>query len=548
MKTALVLLKPRFLSAKNSLAPKSLLMRSPFIVTGIAVWVLLFLGFLHMLRFIKGVGPLGEIISIKLLAMIFFSLTGFLLLSNLITAISAFYLSRDLPLLMAKPVRGEDLMSYKAVEAAVNSSWMVLLFTPTVFLAYGIVYDAPWWFYPFSLLAFVPFLIIPAGAGFALVHVLARIFPVGKTRGALLGLGLVLLLMVYFLIQSAASVNADTLDGLINAAARMRTDSPFLPGFWMTETIAPLLRGEAPDFLFPLLLLTSGAFFLLIAKKAGSRFYMGNIYRLNDSTTKTRKGSGVRCPGKGRAFYWKDMKLFFRDTEQWSQLLIIGALLMVYVYNFKSMPIDAFSWITPFFRDAVTMLNLVLAGLVLTAVSARFLYVAVSLEGGAFWLAKSSPVTMGGFLRNKYMYGFLPITAVMLSLVLLSNLLIGAGLSCIILSLGTILLLSASVTGLATGLGAMYPKFNYESISSVSMGLGSVAFMMLALCLVAVTVALEAWGVYIYKRAELLNQPLAFPEYARIVAAAVSIIALNTLAFLLPLKAGKKRLEGDTGY
>jgi ABC-2 type transport system permease protein len=546
MNTPLTLLRPRLLSMKNSFTTRSLLRRSPLILIGLSMWVLVFLGLYYMLRFIKGIEPVGDLILVKLLAMIFFSLTGFLLLSNLITAISAFYLSRDIPLLMSKPVPGEDLMTYKAVEAIVNSSWMVLMFTPTVFIAYGVIEHAPWEFYVFSLLAFVPFVLIPAGVGMAVVHVLARLFPVGKTREALLGLGLVMLLLVYFLLQSVASVNTDTIEGLINSAVRIKTDSPFLPGFWMTETIHPLLKGGAPELLFPFLLVTSGAFSLLVAHLTGLRFYIRNLYRMSDSSTKARKGTVISWPSKKNAFYWKDMKLFFRDTEQWSQLIIIGALLMVYVYNFRTIPMEAFAWITPFFKEIATMLNVVLAGLVLTAVSARFLYVAVSMEGGAFWLAKSSPVTMGAFLRNKYLYGFLPITFMMLALVLLSNVLIGADMPLTIISMGTTLLLCVSVTGMATGLGAMYPKFDYESVSSVSMGLGSVMFMMIAFALVTATVALEAWSVYVYKKTELFQEPLALAGYAQMAAAGLVIAALNIAAFCLPLRAGKRKLEGDS--
>ena len=43
------------------------------------------------------------------------------------------------------------------------------------------------------------------------------------------------------------------------------------------------------------------------------------------------------------AMFYKDIKMFFRDTGQWSQVFIIGALIMIYVYNFKSIPINALS-------------------------------------------------------------------------------------------------------------------------------------------------------------------------------------------------------------
>ena len=35
----------------------------------------------------------------------------------------------------------------------------------------------------------------------------------------------------------------------------------------------------------------------------------------------------------------KDIRTFFRDNTQWSQLLLLGALVVVYVYNFSVLPL-----------------------------------------------------------------------------------------------------------------------------------------------------------------------------------------------------------------
>ena len=83
--------------------------------------------------------------------MTFFSLLGFLIMSNIIAAISSFYLSKDIPLLLSKPVEIRDILRLKTFEAFINSSWMVLSFMPPVFIAYGISYGAPAGYYLWSL-------------------------------------------------------------------------------------------------------------------------------------------------------------------------------------------------------------------------------------------------------------------------------------------------------------------------------------------------------------------------------------------------------------
>ena len=41
-----------------------------------------------------------------------------------------------------------------------------------------------------------------------------------------------------------------------------------------------------------------------------------------------------------RALLVKDLKVFLRDTAQWSQLLLLLALALVYVYNFRVLDLD----------------------------------------------------------------------------------------------------------------------------------------------------------------------------------------------------------------
>ena len=142
MQMLLTLMLPKFLSMKNSLSTRVMLKRAPFIAIGMGFWILLYIGTLKVLSFIRGIDFFGEVLSAKLLSMTFFGLTGFLILSNVITAISSFYLSKDIPFLLTKPVSITDVLRLKSLETFLNSSWMVMSFVPPVFIAYGVSYHA----------------------------------------------------------------------------------------------------------------------------------------------------------------------------------------------------------------------------------------------------------------------------------------------------------------------------------------------------------------------------------------------------------------------
>src|SRR4030067_949343 len=160
MQMLLTLILPKFLSLKNSLSARVMLKRSPFIAIGLGFWIMLYIGTFKVFYFVRGRDFFGEVLSAKLLSMTFFGLTGFLILSNVITAISSFYLSRDIPFLLTKPVSIKDISRLKSLETFLNSSWMVMSFIPPVFIAYGVSYHASADYYIIISSVFILFLLL----------------------------------------------------------------------------------------------------------------------------------------------------------------------------------------------------------------------------------------------------------------------------------------------------------------------------------------------------------------------------------------------------
>src|SRR3989440_12066832 len=94
-----------------------------------------------------------------------------------------------------------------------------------------------------------------------------------------------------------------------------------------------------------------------------------------------------------RELVLKELRLFFRDTTQWSQLLLLAVLVGVYVFNIKFLPLKG-DGMTFFLRNVVPFLNLVLAGFVLASIAAPFIFPGVRLEGRALWLLRSRSMSV----------------------------------------------------------------------------------------------------------------------------------------------------------
>src|SRR5689334_553164 len=129
-------------------------------VFGSAFWALIFTVLFRLLRYIRGVQEIGPLLAGKVLGLILVAFFSILLLSNIITSLSSFFLARDLDLLASAPVDWLKLYIAKLVETLVHSSWMVILLAIPMFAAFGIVYSGGLLFPLIVLASFLPFLII----------------------------------------------------------------------------------------------------------------------------------------------------------------------------------------------------------------------------------------------------------------------------------------------------------------------------------------------------------------------------------------------------
>ena len=95
----------------------------------------------RVLRYIQDVQDIGTLLAGKMLGVILLAFLSILLLSNIITALSTFFLARDLDLLVAAPIGWLRLYLAKLGETMVHSSWMVALLALPIFTAYGMVFS-----------------------------------------------------------------------------------------------------------------------------------------------------------------------------------------------------------------------------------------------------------------------------------------------------------------------------------------------------------------------------------------------------------------------
>jgi len=246
-------------------------------------------------------------------------------------------------------------------------------------------------------------------------------------------------------------------------------------------------------------------------------------------------------PPTEREFLLKDMRLFFRDNSQWSQLILLAVLLMIYIFNISALPIHSGERIPFSLVTIISFLNLGLAGFVLAAIAARFVFPGVSLEGRQMWLLRSSPLKPATMLWTKYWLGTLPLLGLALCVTVLTNSLLRVSPFMMAVSVVTILLYTLAVCALALSFGVFYPQFGTENAAQIPTSFGGVVYMMASLCLLAVVIMIEAVPVTAHLRAHQRGEELgASPE---LLLAGVAVVGILVTATVVPLRLSARRVE-----
>lgn len=522
-------------------------------LVGLFFWALIFAGIFRMLLYFRGTQGVGNLLAAKLLGLAFLTFLMILILSNVITALSTYFLADDLELLVAAPVDPLRLYAARLVETVVDSSWMVALMAVPLLVAYGVVYGARWEYYVLAAATLLPFLLLPAVAGAATTLILVNVFPARRTRDLLALVGLFAtagVVALFRFLRPERLVRPEEFRDLVDFMSVLRAPtSPWLPSEWAADALMSHLNGVFQPFPFFLLWSTAAAFFVLGAWLHGRAFATG-FTRAQEGASRRPERRRSKLPEEimagmhpsTRALVSKEVRVFFRDATQWSQLILLGVLVAVYVYNITVLPLYTGERVSFFLINVVSFLNLGLAGFVVAAIAARFVFPAMSLEGRMMWLLRSSPLDVRRLFWAKYWVGTLPLLLVALPLILVTNLVLDVSPFMLVLTTLTMVGVTFALTALALGFGALYPSFETDNVAEIPTSFGGLLFMMAAVLYLAGVVVLEAWPVYRYLSAGVGGVD-ATVETVPVVSGVAGAALFTAATVVFPLRAGIRRIR-----
>jgi ABC-2 type transport system permease protein len=558
----LLLLSPRWKQMRNRIKdPGNERLRLPFIIAlVVALWAVIYLVFVRALTYFSAEELFGSVAAVKLLSMILITFAFVVVISNIVTTFSTFFLAEDLELIIAGPVPAHSVYAARFTETLVDSAWMVLVFGLPVFLAYGRVFSAGWTFYFLSVVGFTCLLVITTALGVFIVQVLVRTFPIRRLRDIFILFAILIFISVYLLFRMMRPEEFLNPEGFASAmdylSLMSEPSSPLLPTTWIVEMLRPYITGHGfQDRLFYLALLLSTAVvsFRLVGHYHEAAHFAGYSKALESRGARLSRSRFTELLERALLRFFdaptarlalKETLLMARDSGRISQLLLLIALIIVYLYNFKALPSLDSKSATFFLKNIIAFLNIGLAGFVLSSLGVRFLFPAISSEGRAFWILKGSPVGLTRVLWVKFVFYLVPMMLLGLFLVTATNYLLKLGTFMQVVSTVTVTLITVGITSLSIGMGVLHADFKEVDSNRLLTGFGALLTMLYGGLAIAAIVLLEAYPLYrILIKAQFLGHALRTIDYLLIGACFAGALAVAAVLIVRPLRLGLKRIE-----
>jgi Putative ATP-binding cassette len=462
--------------------------------------------------------------------------------------------SRDTILLLTSPAPVRTITAAKLIDATIaNSLQFSALGIPALVAAgaacrFGLL---QWLLMPVLVAAFTA---LPALITALALMVLLRIFGPRRISLVVNLLNLLTGLLVTFAVLSRLSPSTSrTADINLIAAEQIRTlvggQTPHVSYFFpVSEAFVASAHGSTSNFLTYTLLAACGAGLLFclcvlmgeraIPDAAAAEF--GGQRETEHSTAADLGGKPLWLPVSApvRAVIQKDLAMVKRDSVLISQTAmpaILYAVPFVLVASDRSM------------HDLLAPLCFAIIGIILFMQTSILSMSSIGLEGQAFWACKASPVSATAIVRAKWIWSTLISAAISGILALFTAAAAGLPLLQTVIAACVVLVVSASLCGIGTGISASFPKFVYDNpalrVSAWALILGFIGSSAY-LAVIGTVVGLAYWGIT-FLPAPMLGTSISMAALSIYAAAVALVAAISALSIILPLSAGAARLENS---
>ena len=508
----------------------------------------------------------------------FLALLVMLTVSSAIVIYGGLYRGRETYFLLTIPVTSRRVVLHRFLETMFIANWGFFLLGSPILLAYGVLAEAPWYYYALLLPFMIAFVFIPGSVGAMLCLIVVRYLP--RVRIYLLvTVALAMILAVIYLTWALVSeTTPETLmsfDWFHAMLSRLQySEQRYLPSWWLSTGLleaahpanSQLQMSWVESLGFWACLTSTAMVCYLVLGYLGQRLYVPGYSGLAGLVSDRRQIRPhfsdrfvglvtLPLPPPMRCLLQKDFRTFRRDITQWSQFAIFFALLAFYFLNIRRLHYGhSFrGWMT-----AISFLNVGVTGLLLATFTTRFIYPLVSLEGRRFWILGTLPIDRSSILWSKFFFAAGMSLIPCAGLILLSDMMLGLQVSAPLIVIShqiTCGALCLGLSGLAVGLGARFPNLREASPAKIAAGFGGTLTLVISVIYIAAVVLVTAVPTFFVMRDRvnafalhpsdlLIGWPdTSLGQPSSIAIGIMVTIVLGAAATVIPLDSGSRALR-----
>ena len=509
---------------------------------------------LLVLNYLTSVDAIGTAIAGRVLAFSLLSIGSVLILSCIVTALPAFFLSKDLELLAAAPIPPATFFLSRFLQVVAEGGAIALLMVVPLLAGYGLAFGGGVLWPLVAFAAWLPLWLTATALGCIAVYMLVALVPPTRAQLAFRVIGLGMCVAAVYVMQRVEPAHLTQLGTKAIGEVIKMLDVPLAP--WLpTEWAARVLKNWLDGYWDPQPL----AWLWLLAVAALGTAY--GTFRL----LYARGISAVRSAGRSdhppsifnKPFHWllaplsparrelllKEMRLLGRDAALWSQFVLLIPLVLVYVVGVSVLPTGGGA-MPQLVTSILPVVNVGLAGMVLAAVTSRLVLPIIAAEGTMWWLLRAAPVRVRDIIFAKYWAATGPLALIAVGIVGLTSLLLGTAPIVMALSMAAVASLMFAQAALALYIGALDPRFDAETAVNQTVTWQGILFLLSAGILTMVVALSLAPAMYWYARSIAFHEPLVWWRFIRGAVFALGLCGGLTIFWLLKAEQRVAALDG----
>lgn len=403
--------------------------------TGITIIYMAFaIGFFvftkNLIHYLLDVINIGSFLLHRFIMAVLFMFFVSINIGNIVVSYSTLFKSSETVWFFTKPISFTKVFLVKFLDNFFYSSTTLLLIVSAALLGYGIYFNLEWYFYPLTLVFMIlPFMLSAGSLGAIILLIILRLsgkFGLKKVIGSLAFLYASWIILFYFISSPIDLVSKvfgyyHKIDLNLYFGFLENPLVKFLPNNWIADSLYWITQNHfenaLPLILFNLFL--SGVLFSITMLFANRWYYKTWLTSLElNSELKANNHHNRIFSFENKSVFnsideaviKREFRLFFREPGQWIHLSVMLFLMGIFILGISGIKVLLIeNYYNDYLKTIIYLVVSLFSIFMVAALSLRFVFPLISLEGETVWKVRSSPLDHKPFLIKRLLVYFVVI-------------------------------------------------------------------------------------------------------------------------------------------